>query len=260
MPYQRYAWSWNKGGTSQSDVPIHPDLNPDHLNPSNDSRFVDRAPSWQQDTAVPSLPPELVDADLAAPTGRGGGPVADPTTDPGYGPGFNPGLDNDQAGVVRAQWVERDDGSVAATHFGYTPDVDSVDHPSDVHDAGANLFSPMTVDQQYQKGVGSPHSPNSTPDVVRRIMRWTDRVIDWHRWVPEMQLKYPKGGQGTPEVPAESLGSSVGPFPMNAGWRFVAPDRLLAPERQVAPRPWGETMIQDGTLMDTAVGLGDWGL
>jgi hypothetical protein len=260
MAYQRYSWAWSKTGGSDSEVPIHPQPAAGHLDATGDTRFVGRDPSWQQDTAVPSLPPELIDLDIAAPTARGGGPVADATTDPGYGAGTGAGLDNEQSSVVRAQWVMRDDGSVAASHFGYQPDTDHTDYPSDVHDPGDNLFSPQTVDQQYQKGVGSPYSPNSTPDVVRRIMRWTDRAIDWHRWVPEMQLRYSHAGQGTPEVPAEDLGANVTPFPANAGWRFVAPDRLLAPERQVTPRPWGETMTQDGTLMDTAVALGSWGL
>lgn len=257
MAYSRYAWA--RFGDVSPVVPIHPQPDPGHLNPTNSTRFVARAASWQQDTAVPSLPAEMVDLDPeAAPTGRGGGPIFTPTTDPSHGVGSGHGETNEEASAIRAPWVLQDDGSVLAGHWSHTPLQDETQHPSDEAPPEMDLYSPVTVDQQYHKGIGSPHSPQSTPERVRRIKRWTDRRIDRHWWMPEMQPKYSHAGTGTPMVPAQPIGNNVTPFPVNTF--FGTPDRFLHPERQTTPRPWDEQMTVDGTQNDTAVSLGSWGL
>lgn len=259
MAYARYSWGGQRG-TPQQWPPLHPQPDPDHLNPANDSRFVGREPSWVQDTAVPSLPPEIMGGEPDAVYARGG-PVFDPTTDPEHGPGHGAGWTNEQASVVRQSWVLDDDGSVAATHFAHTSTVDETYHPADWSPTQTDLFSPETVDQQYNRGIGSPHAPYATPERVRRHTRWIDRFIDMHWWAPTMQLKFNRSGAGTPEVPAQSLGNNMTPFAPNAGFSYAPPDRLVWPERQVPPRPWSEPMTVDGTLGNLAgVDLGSWGL
>lgn len=257
MGYQRYAWA--KPRAQNVEVPIHPQLDPRHGVLTNDTRFVDRPPSWVQDTAVPSLPDEIVGGD-PDPSFARGGPVFDPTQDPEHGAGTGPALTNEEAGLVREDWVLRDDGSVAATHFSHTP-IDVQDyHPSDVSPPQMDLYSPETVDIQYHKGIGSPHSPHATPDRVRRIKRWIDQFIDMHWWGVEMQSRALRFGQGTPVYPADDLGNNVTPYAPNGGYLLTTADRLLAPQQQIPPRPWDEGMTVGAEAVYAPSALESWGL
>jgi len=255
------AYSWSRPTVPDPEVPIHPQPDPGHLTLTNDTRFVDRAPSWQQDTSVPSLPGELVDVDPAGMPLAAGEPIFTPTLDPNEGPGFGPALTNEEAGQLRGDWVLRDDGSVAAGHYGYVPPMqDETIHPSDEGVTGADLYSPQTVEQQYHKGVGSPYSAHSWGG--RRMMRWTDRPIDMHWWEPTMQPKYVKAGAGTPQYPGVPTGNNVSPYPANVpAGVFTTPDRFVVAEQQVPTRPWDESYRVDGTALNTtAAPLGEWGL
>lgn len=261
-----YSGMWSRTNRVDGPVPTHADIDPEHLDPSDDmSRYPVVNQLWQASAPAPDLPPELYPAGAPElPTGLG--PVVWGPQDPSWGLGAGPALDTLQAQDTAAPWHNTDDGSVAVQHWVPMREFDDrpgSPHLDEIDDMIGDGESPKTL--QYKRtGVGQPNDPNAR--LAKRIARWRDRWVDMHRY----EVVYPPIGDRNAynaphQPPVPGGGPNTSPYPTTATWYVGPHDRFVPTLVRRAPGDWAEPESSDAAAESsagaaTAYGLTSWGL
>lgn len=258
----RGAWV-NRTRDSQL-APLVTDRNPEHLNPSPDPNLPPgHTPTWQQSAGlVPTLPDDVVARDADPVLATGWGPVDHTPDDRDYGLGAQPGLTTMQNQDLRGVWHGDDQGTVAATHYVHPKTRDGAPHAAWIDHEPEPVDSMAQVEYQ-RMGVGAVHDPNAVRG--KRLKRWFDRFIDFHRYPVELRPYAPRFAEPTQARDAAAdRDHTVSPYP-NATAAYSGPsDRFLMPQMRRTPTNWVEGQIGDGSAetvmgVEAGYGLGSWG-
>lgn len=260
MAYGRYAGAWARKASSPTlDVPLKPQPDPEHLDPTDNVDVVHGNPLWVESQAAPTLPDTLTPTPFATPIQAGGGPIDRTPESHDYGPGVSPGLTQQESQALMMSWHEQDDGAVAARQWQPTTDREAGTGPrvTIIPDTPGEGDSPATL--QYERsGVGSPIDPYARTG--KRQKRWWDRFIDMHRYEPTYRPMYVKNAKTAQEQPAVPNGTQLDspyatPWPMRS-----TPDAFVAPQVRRTPVPWDQPITADGVSLSNDYGLHVWGL
>lgn len=251
---RRYTGSWaQRAHTGPVMVPLVAAIDPEHLNPTANIDVVTGTPLWVDSSAAPTLPSGYTSETIAAPIG-GGGPLNLTPNDPDYGPGPGHGLTDAQSRAIMGPYHELDQGAVAA-HQWVSPIIHGgTPHVAIIPDTPGDGTSPQTL--QYQRtGVGEPNDPFARTG--RRIKRWVDQFIDWHRYEVERRPIYSRNAytaQLQPPVPDGTQYDS----PYSTPWPFAAtPDSFVLPQDRQSPGTWNDP---DPAGNHSEYALPSWGL
>lgn len=260
MARERITGAWARRSTPTLAVPLKPQPDPEHLDPTPNVDVTVGMPLWIESSAAPTLPPEIATDGMAVPIG-GGGPIDHTPEDPQYGPGAGHGQTTGEAQAVRTHWMSRDDGAVASRLWQPMTDRDGAPHLAIIPDVELDGDSPQTL--QYQRtGLGQPIDPHARRG--QRQKRWWDRVIDMHRYgvmFRPMPMRY---AQPVPTQPPGGNTQYDSPWTTNAPQR-ATPDAFVATQVRRTPTDWATPITGDGTAMQLVgdvggFGLGQWGL
>jgi len=255
---------WAAQTRDRVQVPLHPPRDREHLDPSPDPNLMPgQTPDWVQTAQAPTLPEPLEGGVPDAPLATGYGPVDHTPFDHSYGSGVQPGLSTLENQDVMGVWHNDDQGTVAAEHYAHpkmrdgAPHVAWIDHEPEPVDSFGQV--------EYQRrGRGAVHDPNAP--LGKRLKRWYDRRINFHRYAVEMRPYDPRYAHPSPDrAPMQNPDQIVSPYG-NAKHAYSGPaDRFLLPMARREPGDWVEDQISDGTPGQLAgapdgYGLTRWGL
>ena len=260
MPQTRFAGAWaRKASTPMPDVPLKPDIDPEHLNPSAapDIDLFGQNALWQESgPSAPYLPDDMVSIPVGSPVG-GGGPVDFTPQDPQYGLGVGPGLTQAQSRAETLSWHEDDRGAVASRRWQAMTDRQPGEGPHVViiPDVPLDGDSPETL--QYERsGVGTANDPYARTGL--RQKRWWDRFIDMHRWEVDYRPKYLRNASAIGDQPPVPNGTQLdSPF-TTPGPYYGTQDSFVSPQLRRTPTAWDEPMYSDGET--SGLGSTVWGL
>lgn len=262
--FSGFSGAWAAQSQNRTIVPLHPQRDPQHLDPSPDPNLMPgQTPDWVQSANAPTLP-EALDGGVAdPPMPTGYGPIDHTPFDHSYGLGIQPGLstlDNQDIGGV---WHNDDQGTVAAESYVHpvmrdgAPHVAWIDHEPEPVDSMGQV--------EYQRvGVGAVHDPNAVRG--KRLKRWYDRFIEMHRYGVELRPYAPNYAHPSPErLPAQNADQVVSPYPNAAAAYSGPPNRFVLPMTRREPQDWVTSQTEDGTSETlygaaTHYGLPSWGL
>ncbi len=264
MAQSRFAGAWaRKASVTAPIVPLEPDRDPEHLNPTDNPEVVVGQPLWVASATAPGLPAAFVTAPYGTPVAAGGGPIDHTPADPQYGPGAGSGQTVAEAQAVRTKWMSRDDGAVAARRWQPNTDRDGTPRLDLIADTDGAGDSPETV-LLKRSGIGVPEN-DPYARTGRRLWRWWDRVIDMHRWDVSFRPKYLKTASTAQLQPPGGVTQYDSPWPTPAAAR-VSPDAWVAAQMRRTPAAdWASPIAVDGAVNNVVgnvndFGLGSWGL
>ena len=259
MARSRISGAWGRKLSVPSfEVPLVQDRDPEHLNPTANVDVVVGDPLWtQSEGAAPEVPQSWVVSDWPTPIG-GGGPIDMDPLNPEIGPGAGHGDTVLESQAIRTAWMSKPDGSVSARLYQPQVDRDGTNHVDVIPDVPLDGDSPQTL-QLERTGVGQPNDPFARTG--RRIKRWYDRTIDFHRFTVElrpMPIRNARTAQYQPPVYAGTQYDS--PFSTPAAFR-ATPDANVVPQIRRTPDNWQNPVTGDGLPSPVGdFGLTAWGL
>lgn len=255
MAYSKYGWSKAAGPTPA--VPLVAPVDPEHLTPTADPDLATGSQLWVASTPAPTLPDSLTAEPFGTPVG-GGGPIDRTPQDPNFGVGSGPALTTLESQDVRGAVMSKDLGAVAARQYQPMIVRDGSRHVAIIGDTVSDGASPQTL-QYKQTGVGQPIDPYAR--LGKRIKRWMDRYIDFHRYDPAYRPMYQVYASTKAEQPAVAGGNQlVSPFAAFTPYT-TTPDSFVGPQERVTPVPWDQPLTSDGIgAGGNQFGLTSWGL
>lgn len=258
MSYSGGWRRWVSGGNAAASVRLHPNVDPEHLDP--DPNTIET--HWQQDTAQRSLPDELVGGQYILPPVAGGPVDMTPETHD-FGEGVGHGESTLAAQDERGRVHSEDYGSVDARRYIAADSRDGAWHVDVIQDARNAGDSPAQLERK-RTGVEGVNDPGAR--LAQRIWRWRDRWIDRHMWGVDFRPSLIRNAYSAPNAAAQGNGDQyTSPAPLY-GWSGQAgigtPDQFRVAQVRRVPRPWDEEMATDGTGTGgvTTDGLTVWGL
>jgi hypothetical protein len=256
--------AWSRRYRQDPQAPLQQQIDPEHLNPTDNPEFVQTPPAWMNSAPAPQLPGDMLPgAEPGLATGIG--PVDHTPLDPSYGVGPGPGLTTLESQDVRGIWHSDDQGAYAARAYITPIAVDGAYHLEVSYDQQPGGDSPQTL-QLDRTGIGQPNDPEATArGPAKRWKRWRDRYIDMHRFPVQMrpaESRYARPNPTSP--PVNNGGPTDSPYDNSVGWLAGPADRFVAPLVRRTPGAWDETLATDGTnqtIMGSvnAYGLPSWG-
>jgi hypothetical protein len=261
-----FTGAWATRTRAPEQAPLHPQRDPAHMtaDPRDPNLGPGQTPDWKSSVDAPGLPEALEPGTFAPELGTGYGPVdRTPFGDHGYGLGAQPGLSTLDNQDAAGPWHNDDQGTVAAESYVHPVMRDGAPHVAWIPHEPEPLDSLRQVDYQ-RRGVGAPHDPNAR--LGKRLKRWYDRRINFHRYAVEMQPSGLRYAHPSPErAPVMNGDQTTSPYP-NAAAQYSGPqDRFVLPMARRKPGNWVEEQTEDGTSATLAgapsgYGLTNWGI
>lgn len=260
MARTRLSGAWARRSTPTLAVPLKPQPDPEHLNPTDNVDVMAGMPLWVESDAAPTLPTQFTTEGFGVPIG-GGGPVDHTPDDPNYGPGAGHGQTLAEAQAVRTEWMSRDDGAVAARLWQPAVDRDGAPHVAIIPDVPLDGESPQTLEYK-RSGVGTANDPFARTG--KRIKRWYDRFIDRHMWDVDFRPAPVRNAKTAQNQPPGGNTQYDSPWSIPAPAR-TSPDAFVAPMVRRTPVDWAQPISDDGTVAQllgdrNQFGLPSWGL
>lgn len=258
----RFTGSWaQRPSRTASDVPLKPEVDPEHLNPTDNPGLAGTTALWQESAgAAPTLPASYTDEGFPSPVG-GGGPIDSTPDDPMFGAGVGHAQTQAEASLVRGHLMSMDYGAYAAQEWNPTTDRDGAPRVAIISDTPGEGDSPQTL-QLQRTGVGQPNDPHAR--VGKRQKRWWDRVIDMHRYGVEERPVYVRNAYDQPILPPVPGGTQLNSPYATQQW-MGTPDRFVSAQVRRTPTQWdaptdaGAEYDATGSAGSISL-LGSWGL
>lgn len=268
MAGQSITGGWARRNVVKVPAALVPPIDPEHMHPTDNPQYVGMNPVWQENTAAPALPDEVLgqQAWQEAPVAPGIGPVDHTPEDHAYGMGTGHALTTLEAQDLRMEWHNDDQGAVAAQAWVPEKDRDGTPIRVDLVDQLADGDSPATL-QLGRTGIGQPNDPEATArQPSRRERRWWDRYIDMHRYDAIPTPVQPQYARPTPGREAVPNGNQlVPPYGNNVAFppsQSLTPDKFIVQTVRRIPGDWVDMQATDGTEQvlqaGTQYGLTTW--
>lgn len=257
----RFTGGWaQRAHRPASDVPLKPDVDPEHLNPSDNPGLAGSSPMWEQNAHAPMLPAGYTDESFPSPVG-GGGPIDHTPMSHELGAGVGHAQTQDEASQVRGHLMSMDYGAYAAKEWQPLTDRDGAPHVAIIYDTPGDGDSPQTL-QLQRTGVGQPNDPHARTG--KRQKRWWDRIIDMHRYGVEERPVYVRNAYDQPILPPVPDGNQLTSPYATQQW-MGTPDRFVVPQVRRTPTPWDAPTDAGASYelagaSDSEMLLGSWGL
>lgn len=259
-----FTGAWLTRSQQNVSTPLHPPRDPQHLTPDPDPNLMPgQTPDWRSTVDAPGLPAAMEAPPIAPELETGFGPVDHTPFDHGYGLGAQPGLTVQENQDAAGQWHADDQGTVAAESYVHPKMRDGAPHVAWIPHEREPVDSLAQVEYQ-RRGVGAVHDPNAV--LGKRLKRWFDRRINFHRYAVEMGPYAPRYARPAVERgPVQFGDQTTSPYPNSAAQYSGPADRFVLPLARRSPGNWVEEQTGDGTTetlagAPTGYGLGSWGI
>jgi hypothetical protein len=235
--WRNYGWA-TKPHRDAMFVPLKPDIDPEHLDPTANTEPVVGVPLWVSTVRAPGMDESQIAEPYATGAVTGGGPIDHTPEDPNFGVGVGHGQSVPVAQEVRTVLMEDDRGATAARRWQAKTDRDGTPRMAFIPDMAEPSDSPQTH-QLQRSGVGQPNDPFARR--ARRFWRWWDRKIDMHRYVVERRPRYGRNAYTAQAQPPVANPSQLdSPYPTSATYWPGSDDRFVLPQTRRTPRPWDD--------------------
>ena len=252
-----FSGAWLTQSQVDPQVPLVPNLDPQHLNPDPNPQFQGMNPDWRNSAPSPDLPEAMWDV-APAPLATGVGPVDHiDYNNTLAGTGWGHGLSDVEARDLALTANLTDDGSYAARRYQAPRMPGGTYHADFIRDDDVPSDSPGTVMLQ-RSGVNTENDPWARRG--HRLQRWFDGAIDMHRWEVTFRPLRPRYARPTPVQSNADPGQRDPHTQSVVGYNPGSLDTFVQGIVRRVPGNWAQPFTADGTTSTLVGAVSGYGL